>query len=65
VDWLGIEIHFSDAGNFAVTAGNPLGDALMRPPRVAVDLVLGQDGAQVRLAEDRHAVEESRRSVPR
>jgi hypothetical protein len=30
----------------------------MRPGRVVVDLVLGQDGAQVRLAENHHPVEE-------
>jgi hypothetical protein len=31
---------------------------LMRPGRVVVDLVLDQDRAQMRLAEDQHAVEE-------
>ena len=35
----GIEVDCHDAGNLAVTAGNPLGDALMRPGRVVVDLV--------------------------
>jgi hypothetical protein len=57
-DSLDIEIDWRDARNFALTAGNPLGDALMRPGRVVVDLVLDQEGAQVRLAEDQHAVEE-------
>jgi len=57
-DSLGTEVDCRDAGSLAVTAGNPLGDALMWPGRVVVDLVLGQDGAQVRLAEDQHAVEE-------
>ena len=44
MDSLGIEVHFSDAGDLALTAGNPLGDALMRAGRVVVRLVLGQDG---------------------
>jgi hypothetical protein len=41
---------------FAV--GDALGDALVRPGRVVVRLVFRQDGAQVELAEDQHAVEE-------
>ena len=41
---------------FAV--GDALGDALVRPGRVVMRLVFGQDGAQVALAEDQHAVEE-------
>ena len=57
-DSLAIEVDCGDAGSFAVTAGDPLGDALMRPGRVVVDLVLDQDGAQMRLTEDQHAVEE-------
>ena len=35
---------------FAV--GDALSDALVRPGRVVVHLVLGQDGAQVRLTEN-------------
>jgi hypothetical protein len=58
MDPLDIEIDCPDARNFALTAGNPLGDALMRPGRVVVHLVLDQDRAQVRLTEDQHAVEE-------
>jgi hypothetical protein len=42
----------------APIAGSALGDALMRPGRVVVSLVLDQDGAQMRLTEDQHAVEE-------
>jgi len=41
VDSLDIEVDCRDAENFAVTAGNLLGDALMRPGRVVGDLVLG------------------------
>jgi hypothetical protein len=44
--------------------GDALGDALVRPGRVLVHLVLGQDGAQMRLAENQHAVEDFRRRVP-
>ena len=47
-DSLDIEVDCCDAGSFALIAGNPLGDALMRPGSVVVDLVLDQDGAQVR-----------------
>ena len=35
-----------------------LSGALVRPGRIAVRLVLGQDGAQMPVAEDQHAVEE-------
>ena len=55
---MNIEVGCCAAGNFVLTAGNPLGDALMRPGRVVVDLVFDQDGAQMRLTEDQHAVEE-------
>ena len=41
---------------FAV--GDALGDALVRPGRVVMRLVFGQDGAQMRLTEDQHTVEE-------
>jgi hypothetical protein len=58
MDSLGIEVDCRDAGSFALTAGNLLGDALMWLGRVVVNLVLGQDGAQVRLAQDQHTVEE-------
>jgi len=57
-DSVDIEVDCSDAGNIALIAGNPLGDALMRPARVVVDLVLDQDGAQVHLTGDQYAVEE-------
>jgi len=58
VDSLNLEAGCCAAGNFVLTAGNPLGDALMRPGRVVVDLVFDQDGAQMHLAEDKNAVEE-------
>lgn len=64
MDSLGIEIDSREAGSFAVAVGNPLGDAPVRPGHVVVRLVLGENSAQVRLAEDQYAVESSRRSVP-
>jgi hypothetical protein len=57
-DSLDIEVDCCGAGSFALMAWNPLGDALMRPGRVVVELVLDQDGAQMRLTEDQHPVEE-------
>jgi hypothetical protein len=44
------------AAVFAV--GDALGDALVRPGRVVVRLVFGQDSAQMGLPEDQHAVQE-------
>jgi len=38
--------------------GDALADALMRPGGVVVLLVFGQDGSQVRFAEDEAAVKE-------
>ena len=45
------------AGRGTVIVRDALGDALVRPGRVVVRLVLGQDGAQILLAEDQHAVQ--------
>jgi hypothetical protein len=42
--------------NVAFGVGDALDDALVRPGRVVVRLVSSQDCAQVRLAEDQHAV---------
>jgi hypothetical protein len=55
-DSLDIGVDCGDAGSFALTAGSPLGDALMRPGRVVARLVLEQDGAQMRLTEDQASV---------
>jgi len=38
--------------------GDVLSNALVRPGRIVVRLVLGQDGAQMPFAEDQHAVEQ-------
>jgi len=64
VDSLDIEVDCRSAGSVAVTAGKSLGNALMRPGRIVVDLILDQHGAQVRLAEDQNAVEELAAQVP-
>jgi hypothetical protein len=57
------------AGNGEVTAvvsavGDALGDALVRPGRVVVHLVISQDGAQMAFPEDQHAVQELTAQVP-
>jgi hypothetical protein len=57
-DSLDIEVDCRDAGNLAVTVRNALGHALMRPGGVVVDLVLGQDGPQMRFTEDQPVVQE-------
>src|ERR1022692_4459473 len=41
-----------DEGSTAFAVGDTLRDALVRPSRVVVRLVLGQDGAQMRLTEN-------------
>jgi len=58
VDRLGVRVGHGGPGSVASGVGDALGDALVWPDRVVVDLVLAQDGAQVRRAEDQHAVEE-------
>jgi len=48
-----------EVGNGEVfTVGDALGNALVRPGRVVVHLVFSQDGAQMALPEDQHAVQE-------
>ena len=51
-DPLGAEVSWGDAGSVVFTAGDALGDALVRPGSVVVHLVLGQDGAQMRVADN-------------
>ena len=45
-------VGYRNEGSTAFTVGDTLRDALVRPSRVVVRLVPGQDGAQVRLTED-------------
>ncbi len=46
MDPCAVEVGCGDAARVAFAAGNVLGYALMRPGRVVVRLVLGQDGPQ-------------------
>jgi hypothetical protein len=46
------ELPGDDAGRIVRAVGDALADALMRPGGVVVLLVFGQDGSQVRFAED-------------
>ena len=57
-DLLSVDVGHGGAGSVRFLVGDALGDALVRPGGVAVHLVLGQDGAQMRLAEDQHPVED-------
>ena len=47
-----------------MAVGDMLCDALVRPGRVVMRLMLREDGVQVRLAEDQNPVEESAARVP-
>ena len=58
MDPFAVEVRNGEVATVVFTAGDALGDALVRPGRVVVHLVFGQDGAQVALAEDQHPVEE-------
>ena len=53
-----VSISVTVAWGVSGSSSDVLGDALVRPGRVAVRLVVGQDGAQMPFAEDRHSVEE-------
>jgi hypothetical protein len=46
------EVPCDDAGRMARAVGDALADALVRPGGVVVLLVFGQNGSQVRFAED-------------
>ena len=63
-DLLCVYAGHGGARSVRFVVGDALGDALVRPGRVVVRLVLGQDGAQMPLAEDQHPVEEFSRRVP-
>ena len=51
-------------GSGRVAVRDALGDTLMRPGGVVMLLILGQDPAQMPLAENQDPVRSSRRSVP-
>jgi NAD(P)-dependent dehydrogenase (short-subunit alcohol dehydrogenase family) len=50
-----VEVGDGEVAVAVFACRDPLCDALVRPGRVVAHLVLGQDGAQVALAEDQHA----------
>jgi hypothetical protein len=52
VDRYAAEVGDGEVAAVVLAVGDALGDALVRPGRVVVPLVLGQDGAQVRLTEN-------------
>ena len=59
MDPCGVEVGQGEAGGpVTIPVGDTLGDALVRPGNVVVPLILHQDDAEVRLAEDQRPVEE-------
>ncbi len=52
VDPSAVEVSNGEVATVAFAIGDALGDALVRPGRVVVHLVLGQHGAQMRLTEN-------------
>jgi hypothetical protein len=52
VDPYTAEVGDGEVSTIVLAVGDALGDALVRPGRVVVPLVLGQDRAQVRLTEN-------------
>ncbi len=58
VDPLSTEVSCDDAGSVVFAVRDALSDALVRPGSVVVHLVLGQDGAQMRVAGDQDPVQE-------
>jgi len=58
VDPFAVGVGNGEVAAVVFAAGDALGDALVRPGRVVMRLVLGQDGAQMRFTENQHAVEE-------
>ena len=57
-DLLCVDVGHGAADTIAFVVGNVLGDALVRPGGVVMRLISGQDGMQVLLAEDQHAIQE-------
>jgi hypothetical protein len=52
-----VDVGHRGAWIVAFVAGDALRDALVRPGSVVMRLVFSQDGVQVLLAEDQHAVQ--------
>ena len=65
MDPFAVEVGNGEVATVVFAVGDALGDALVRPGRVVMRMVLGQDGAQVALAEftrrvSRYEVDEPR-----
>jgi hypothetical protein len=61
-DWFSVdraasEVGIGEAAAAVVAVRDALGDALMRPGHVVVHLIFSQDGAQMGLPEDKHAIQ--------
>ena len=56
-DRFSADLLCADGGHRGAGSVTFVGDALVRPGRVVMHLVFGQDGAQMPLAEDQHPVE--------
>jgi len=52
-----VEVGHGNARSITIVVGDVLRDALVRPGRVVVRLIFGQDGPQMRRAQDQHPVE--------
>jgi hypothetical protein len=52
VDPFAVEVGNGEAATVVFAVGDALSDALVRPGRVVVHLVFGQDGAQMRLTQN-------------
>ena len=64
MDPFAVEVGNDDVAAVVSAVGDALGDALVRPGRVVVHLVFGQDGVQMALPENQHAVQKLPRRVP-
>ena len=58
MDPCGVEVGQGEAGGVTIPVGDMLSDALVRPGDVVALLILREDAAQVRLAEDQRPVED-------
>ena len=52
MDPFAVEVGNGKVASVVFAVGDVLGDALVRPSRVVMRLVLSQDGAQMRLTEN-------------
>ena len=64
MDPFAVKVGNGEVATVVFSVGDALGDALVRPGRVVVDLVFGQDCTQMALPEDQYPVQELPRRVP-